>query len=92
MHRIGDDHDDVPMPALGDVIANNVRAERARRRLTQADLAERMGWPRSSIHDVEAGRRKVGPDDLVALCKVFDVTFADLAHGAEAEDLRILGL
>jgi transcriptional regulator with XRE-family HTH domain len=80
------------MPALGDVIANNVRAERARRRLTQADLADQMGWPRSSIHDVEAGRRKIGPDDLVALCRVFSVSFADLARGADEGDLRTLGL
>ncbi|MBK8078490.1 MAG: helix-turn-helix transcriptional regulator [Kineosporiaceae bacterium] len=56
------------MAPIGDVIAANVRAERARRRWTQAELGERVGWPRSSVSDVESGRRKLTADDLVALC------------------------
>jgi transcriptional regulator with XRE-family HTH domain len=80
------------MAGIGHVIANNVRAERARRRMTQADLAQLIGWPRSSVHDVEAGRRKIGPDDLVALCNAFNITLAELAHGANPEDLHALGL
>jgi transcriptional regulator with XRE-family HTH domain len=66
--------------------------KRARRRMTQADLAAAIGWPRSSIHDIEAGRRKISPDDLVALCRTFGITLAELAHGADPSDLRTLGL
>lgn len=80
------------MPPIGDVIARNVRAERARRRWTQSDLGERMGWPRSSISDVESGRRKVTADDLVTLCIALEVSLAKLADGADEVELRALGL
>jgi transcriptional regulator with XRE-family HTH domain len=80
------------MPPIGDVIAANVRAERARRRWTQADLGERVGWPRSSVSDVESGRRRVTADDLVALCVAFGVPLLKLADGADPGDLRALGL
>ncbi|HET9656433.1 MAG TPA: helix-turn-helix transcriptional regulator [Kineosporiaceae bacterium] len=80
------------MAGIGHVIANNIRAERARRRMTQADLAQAIGWPRSSIHDIEAGRRKISPDDLVALCRVFGITLTELAHGANPDDLHTLGI
>lgn len=80
------------MPPIGDVIARNVRAERARRRWTQSELGERVGWPRSSVSDVESGRRKVASDELVALCRAFGVPLAELARGAEPDDLRALGL
>ena len=80
------------MPPIGDVIAANVRAERARRRWTQADLGERIGWPRSSISDVESGRRRLTADDLVLLCEVFDIPLVKLADGANARHLKILGL
>jgi transcriptional regulator with XRE-family HTH domain len=74
------------------VIAANVRAERARRRWTQADLGERIGWPRSSVSDVESGRRRLTADDLVALCAPFDVSLVKLADGANPADLKTLGL
>jgi transcriptional regulator with XRE-family HTH domain len=80
------------MPPIGAVIASNVRAERARRRWTQSDLGERMGWPRSSISDVESGRRKVTADDLVAFCMALEVSLAKLADGADEVELRALGL
>jgi transcriptional regulator with XRE-family HTH domain len=69
-----------------------VRAERARRRWTQADLGERVGWPRSSVSDVESGRRKVTADDLVALCVAFGVPLVKLADGASSSDLHALGI
>lgn len=87
------DHvDDEEMAPIGDVIAANVRAERARRRWTQAELGERVGWPRSSVSDVESGRRKLTADDLVALCAAFEVTLIKLADGASQAELRVLGL
>lgn len=78
--------------SLGDHIAANVRAERARRRWSQADLAERLGWARSTVGDLESGRRKVTADDLPVLCLAFDVPLSDLARGADPSDLDALGL
>jgi transcriptional regulator with XRE-family HTH domain len=80
------------MPTLGDRIAANVRGERARRRWTQGDLAERLGWSRSTVGDFESGRRKVTADDLPLLCEAFGFDLAELAHGADPADLRRLGL
>lgn len=80
------------MPTLGDVIANNVRAERARRHWTQAHLAELAGWPRTAIHEIESGRRKLGPDDLVTLCRVFRLPLVELARGGDPDHLTTLGL
>lgn len=80
------------MPSIGTVIAANVRGERARQRLRQVDLAERMGWALSTIGDLESGKRRVGADDIPQLCEALGVTLADLLRGADAEDLRRMGL
>jgi len=78
--------------SLHDTLANNVRGERSRRRLTQAQLAVMLGWPRTAIHDIESGRRRLGLDDLAALCRVFDMPLVELCHGGRDDDLHALGL
>jgi transcriptional regulator with XRE-family HTH domain len=78
------------MPSLGDVIASNVRAERARRRWQQAELADRLGWGRSTVSDLEAGRRRVQADDLAPLCIAFNISLAKLIDGASIDDLQAL--
>lgn len=80
------------MPSVGDVVAANVRAERARLRLTQRQLAERLGWSVGTLADLEAGRRRPAVDDLPRLCEALDVTLVDLLNRADPEDLRRLGL
>ena len=83
----------VPMVAdLGAVVANNVRAERARRKWRQEDLADRLGWSRGSIGHLESGRRRPSVSDLPQLCRVFDIPMADLFIGADPSDLAALGL
>lgn len=77
---------------LGDVIAASVRAERARRRWTQAELAARLGWGKSTIADMETGRRSVFADDLPALCAVFEIPLAELVRAAEPALRDPLGL
>jgi len=80
------------MATIGEIIANNVRAERARRRWSQTQLGELIGAPRSSVGDLESGRHKATGDDMVALCRAFDITLAKLMDVADADDLRALGL
>jgi transcriptional regulator with XRE-family HTH domain len=79
-------------PSIGDIAARNVRVERARRRWTQADLAERIGWSPSKVGDVESGRRRISADALVDLCRAFEIPLTQLLADAEPEDLRVLGL
>ena len=88
----GDAADVLDMASLGDVVAANVRAERARVRLTQRQLAERLGWSVGTLADLEAGRRRPAVDDLPRLCEAFGVRLVDLLARAESEDLRRLGL
>lgn len=80
------------MPSLGDHVAANVRAERARRRWSQEELGERLGWHRSTVGDLEGGRRRVTADDLIPLCRAFGIPLRELAHGVPEADLRALGL
>ena len=80
------------MSTLGTVIAANVRGERARQRLRQADLAERLGWALSTVGDLESGKRRVGADDIPQLCEALGISLMDLLRGADPEDLHRMGL
>lgn len=80
------------MPHLGDVLASNVRAQRARRRWRQSDLASRTGWSKDTISDIETGRRRVGVEDIPILCRALEVTLPKLLEGADSDDLVAIGL
>jgi DNA-binding XRE family transcriptional regulator len=77
---------------IGDVVAANVRAERGRRRWTQDQLADHLGWSRPTVSAVEAGRRKLLIAELPQLCRVFDVSLARLLLGADPDDVASLRL
>ncbi len=79
-------------PTLGDVVAAAVRAERARHRWTQEQLAKRLGWSVSTLGELEAGRRRPAVDDLPALCEALEVPLVELVRRADPEDVRRLGL
>lgn len=73
-------------------VAANVRAERARRRMTQQELADASGLSRSAVSKLEEGRRGVGLDDAAALCRAFGVSLVVLLHGAPPDVLEALSL
>jgi len=77
---------------LHDAFANGVRAERGRRRWTQAQLAERLGWPRNSIHEVELGRRRLTLDDIADVCRAFGMPLVELCRGGDDDAIRALGI
>ncbi len=77
---------------FGDTFAANVRAERARRRWSQQELADRAGLSRTTIGALEVGTRRVTADHIPALCRAFGLPLAEMARGADAEDLAALGL
>src|SRR5690242_7607824 len=77
---------------ISDVVAFNVRIERARRRWNQGQLGDFMGLSRSGVSELEAGRRKIQLDEIVLLCRAFGIGFAQLVHGADPGDLAALGL
>jgi transcriptional regulator with XRE-family HTH domain len=79
------------MAELGDVVAANVRAERARLRITQDDLGQRLGWSRGRVGHLETGRRDVRATDLPALCRALGCDLGVLMRGADERDIRALG-
>jgi len=78
--------------SLGVVAAANVRAERARRKWRQKDLADRLGWSVDTLSNLETGQRRVTLDDLVPLCRAFEIDIQRLLLGAEPADLAAIGL
>jgi len=80
------------MPDLGAVVANNVRAERARLGWRQRELAERTGWSTDVVSDIETGKRRIGMEDIPVLCRALGVPLARLLVGADTDDLQVMGL
>jgi transcriptional regulator with XRE-family HTH domain len=79
-------------PTAADYAARNVRAERARLRWTQQELADRLGWSQAKVSAVEMGQRVVTLDAAVELCRALGVPLVKLLEGTSADDLRVLGL
>jgi transcriptional regulator with XRE-family HTH domain len=80
------------MPTVDDVIAENVRALRARRQWRQEDLADRLDWTRPTVTTLEQGRRRVTAADLINLCHALDVPLHELLAGLPRSDLDALGI
>ncbi|MCB0427052.1 MAG: helix-turn-helix transcriptional regulator [Mangrovimonas sp.] len=59
-------------------MTNNIKVERARHNMTQADLAEKIGVSRQTINAMELN--KYVPSTVLALkiAKLFNVTVEDL--------------
>ena len=54
------------------VLARNLRAARARRRLSQRDVVERTGLPSSQIAAIEAGRADASIDAMAKLASILE--------------------
>lgn len=59
-------------------IDNLIRVERAKKRITQAELADKLKVSRQTIHSIETG--KFVPSTVLALriANFFDVEFTDI--------------
>jgi len=77
---------------IDQLVAENVRAARARRRLRQEDLADEMGLSRPTVSALEAGTRRVTLADAAALCVALGIDLRELLRGADEEVVRALGL
>jgi len=60
------------LSAVRAVLARNLRAERARRRLSQRDMVGRTGVPSSQIAAIEAGRAEASIDDMAKLASILE--------------------
>ena len=73
-------------------LARSLRAERSRLRMTQTDLAERLGWSQQKVASLESGARRLYADELPDLALALGVPLAKLLDGLAAADLQALGL
>ena len=64
---------------------NTIKVERAKKNITQADLAEAIDVSRLTIHSIETG--KFNPSILIALkiARFFDITVDELFMLEEAD-------
>jgi transcriptional regulator with XRE-family HTH domain len=63
------------------MMAGTLRVERARRRWSQDDLADRMAvhkWTRATVSDLERGNRNITLEEIIDLALAFEVTVAYL--------------
>ncbi len=78
--------------SLKALIAGNLRAERARSRIRQSDLAEALNLSRSQTSAIEAGEREITLSEALIVCGTLGITMRQLLHGADPADLETLGL
>jgi transcriptional regulator with XRE-family HTH domain len=84
---------------LSEVVADNLRAYRVLRRLSQETVAERMRrlgheqWSRPAVSEVERGGRSVDVDELLSLAVVLEKSVSDLLDptgpGSEGRPRRV---
>jgi transcriptional regulator with XRE-family HTH domain len=60
--------------------------------MTQAELADRMGWARPTTSAVETGQRSILAHELPGICDALGVTLAELVQKAPEGERRKLGL
>ena len=66
-------------------MVNSIRVERAKKRITQAELAEELKVSRQTIHSIETG--KFVPSTVLALkiARYFDVEFSEIFQLSKEE-------
>jgi len=64
---------------------NTIRVERAKKRITQAELAEQLNVSRQTIHSIETG--KFVPSTVLALkiARYFHVEFSEIFQLSDGE-------
>lgn len=67
------------------IVAENLRALKGRRRVSDAEIAEGTGMSRSAVNDRMIGRARVQVDDLGKFAAYFGVTVDELLAPAASE-------
>ena len=64
-------------PAQLELVGRKIRQLRRQRKLTQTDLADRIGVHQSDLSRMEQGEYKVGLDTLLKVLQTFDMSIGD---------------
>lgn len=62
-------------------IIEKIKSRRRELRLSQQQLADRLGWGQSRIGNYEAGVRDIGTEDLKEIASALEMTFDELVSG-----------
>ena len=73
-------------PAQLELVGRKIRQLRRQRKLTQVELAEKIGIHQSDLSRMEQGEYKVGLDTLLRILQTFDLSIGDFFEENEHED------
>ncbi len=68
------------------VLSNTIRVERARKKITQAQLAEAIHVSRQTIHAVESGKFVPSINLALRMAQYFNIDFEELFQLQEEEN------
>lgn len=73
-------------PAQLELVGRKIRQLRRQRKLTQVDLAEKVGIHQSDLSRMEQGEYKVGLDTLLKILQTFDLSLGDFFEENEGAE------
>lgn len=79
-------------PYIKVLAAGNARAERARLRLRQTELAAALNLSQSATSALELGQREMSLTEAFIICRALNINLATLLRGVDEEVLRVFGL
>lgn len=73
-------------PAQLELVGRKIRQLRRQRKLTQVELAEKIGIHQSDLSRMEQGEYKVGLDTLLKILQTFDLSIGDFFEENQGVD------
>lgn len=81
----------IETPTLSEIVAANIRAEAARRRLSQVQLGELIGMSQGAINKRWTGKRQWQLEDIEAVAALFGIEVRELVTAHDDEVSRPRG-
>ena len=69
------------------VTASRLRLARENSGLTQGQVAEKVGWHRPTVSEIEAGRRRLSADEATRLARLYGVSVSWLLGQEDGSDV-----
>lgn len=76
-------------PAQVEMVGRKIRQLRRQRKLTQVELAEKIGIHQSDLSRMEQGEYKVGLDTLIRILQTFDMSIGEFFDESARENTVI---
>ena len=73
-------------------IARRLRMAREMAGLTQGQVADRFGWHRPTVSEIEAGRRRVSAEELAVLADIYGVNIPWILGEGDEEGISDMAM